>query len=495
MINVHRLGNDLMTFESSFFCLDSNLYDIINCRKYNRVVAMEKKLDELITEMERYYIHKSYYTDDFHKLSDFLLSKLGSPICKNRNIVVVANNFDRILPYICAGNIDIILLHIGSLLEQSNFKEKFRLGLKKYPYKEELYCLFYSIASSLSNYPERFDSFMDEQMLELLASLDTSWQLYIYLLNRLNERSQGMFLKLLAQNKRNIGYHQIEYKGDNKQIVYDNLHLFIENSQNLYDLLDFIKDNPEAYSKTKKYIDEHEDDAINSIFCETGDLVKITEPTIKELIRLIVLEVAKNEAVNLSDINYNGGGFSRVLLIGEKVVKIGSRFTKTFPNNPYIISPLLRQEFNINGESCFVEVTERVDTTTDINTEDLYQLFKNLRDLGLIWTDIKQGNVGRLRRDNVIHWNDPLEPSDAVLCLENKRGNAILEAGDLVILDADFIYDENASDINYTNHRALVEQFETRYQREKALTTSADAPIIDECTYVCGNESSSFHRK
>ena len=175
----------------------------------------------------------------------------------------------------------------------------------------------------------------------------------------------------------------------------------------------------------------------------------------------------KNEKVKLSDITYNSGGFSRVLLIGDKVIKLGNRITKSFPNNPYIVAPLLRKEFNINGEKCFVEVTERVDTSIKPSKEELYQLFKHLRNLGLKWTDIKGSNVGRLNRKNIIHWQDNLYPSEDVLGLGTKRGTKILEEGDFVILDADFIYDENDPNINYANNKPLYDEFEKRYQTEK----------------------------
>ena len=181
----------------------------------------------------------------------------------------------------------------------------------------------------------------------------------------------------------------------------------------------------------------------------------------------MILDVMKNENVKFSDITYNGGGFSRILLIGDKVIKLGDRVTKNFPNNPYIVVPLLRKEFDINNMKCFAEVTERVDTSTKPSKEELYQLFKNLRNLGLKWTDIKEANVGRLNKKNIIHWRDNLNPTEEVLELGTKRGTTILEEGDWVILDADFIYDENDPNINYTNNKPLYDEFEKRYQSEK----------------------------
>ena len=60
-----------------------------------------------------------------------------------------------------------------------------------------------------------------------------------------------------------------------------------ENAQNLYALMNFVKDNLAALSQVKSYIDNNEEKAINSIFCETDHLVKIKEPTLKEKIKFI----------------------------------------------------------------------------------------------------------------------------------------------------------------------------------------------------------------
>ena len=409
----------------------------------------------------------SYYDDVFYNLSNFISKKLNSPLFKNKNVKIIVNHFDEILPYIVMSNIDILLVNTNLLIEQPNFKKKFIDGLRKYPYTDEVDQLFYNIWVCLNDKPNRFDVFIDEDILKTISTMDLSRMFYLDMLNRLNEDNQKKFLEILVKNKCDIPYSAIEYEGNNKQIIYDNLTLFIENAQNLYALMNFVKDNPAALSQVKSYIDNNEEKAINSIFCETDHLVKIKEPTLKEIIKLIILDVMKNENVKFSDITYNGGGFSRILLIGDKVIKLGDRVTKSFPNNPYIIVPILRQEFSINNEKCFAEVTERVDTSIKPSKEELYQLYKNLRNLGLKWTDIKEANVGRLKKRNVIHWKENLNPTEEVLGLGTKKGKVILEKGELVILDADFIYDENDPNINYTNNKPLYDEFEKRYQTEK----------------------------
>lgn len=461
---------------------------------------LEKKLNKLLEEAKERRKQAvenemaSYYNDSFDSLSKFILKKCRLVKLRNKNTRIIADHFDEILPYIVNDNMNILLFNINSLIEQPNFKEKFIEGLKRYPYPDKIDQIFYIIWIRLK---DKFDNFIDSSILKTVSTMNVSSYFYGDMLDRLNEENQKIFLNILAENKCNIPYSGIMYS---KQVIYDNLPLFTENSQNLYSLMKFVKDNPSAYSKVKDYIDNNPEKAINSIFCEINKRVKIEDTTLKEVVKLIILDVLKNENVKLSDITYNGGGLSSVLLIGNKVIKIGDRATKSFPNNPYIISPLLRKKLEFNGESCFVEVTERVDTSKKASKEELYQLFKKLRNLNLTWTDIKEDNVGRLKKENIIHWRQNLNPTDGVLGLDVKRGETILKEGDLVILDADFIYDANDPNINYINNKDIYDEFEKRYQSEikelKEQETKSDLNVIDfnEINDYEVSEHKSIHR-
>lgn len=442
-------------------------------KKLNKLLEEAKEIRQQAVENEM----ASYYNDSFDSLSKFILKKCRLVKLRNKNTRIIADHFDEILPYIVNDNMNILLFNINSLIEQPNFKEKFIEGLKRYPYPDKIDQIFYIIWIRLK---DKFDNFIDSSILKTVSTMNVSSYFYGDMLDRLNEENQKIFLNILVENKCNIPYSGIMYS---KQVIYDNLPLFTENSQNLYSLMKFVKDNPSAYSKVKDYIDNNPEKAVNSIFCEINKRVKIEDTTLKEVVKLIILDVLKNENVKLSDITYNGGGLSSVLLIGNKVIKIGDRATKSFPNNPYIISPLLRKKLEFNGESCFVEVTERVDTSKKASKEELYQLFKKLRNLNLVWTDIKEDNVGRLKKENIIHWRQNLNPTDGVLGLDVKRGETILKEGDLVILDADFIYDENDPNINYINNKDIYDEFEKRYQKEikelKEQETKSDLNVID----------------
>lgn len=219
------------------------------------------------------------------------------------------------------------------------------------------------------------------------------------------------------------------------------------------------QNNEEYLDNTIDYILQ---DIYGTNYKENKDKYKIAADTIK----IIIKEICQSEQVNYGNIKYLGSGtFSYVVALGDKVLKMGKRrIAKEFPNNPYIIAPLLRETIPIDQSTdLFLEVTERVDTTTKVTEEDLYQLYKKLRNVGLVWTDLASRNVGILLKDNKIHWHESIKPNDTSLELEKYREAPPLKKGELVILDADHIYDEN---LPIAQRELKRSQFEQRYQEE-----------------------------
>ena len=193
-----------------------------------------------------------------------------------------------------------------------------------------------------------------------------------------------------------------------------------------------------------------------------------------EVIYLIIEDVCKNENIELSNIKCLGNGaYASVLIIGNKVVKIGiRRVTMSFPNNPYINATLLRKEIPINDkEAFFVEVNERVDDKCEVSDEELYNLYKKIRDIHLIWLDVEKRNVGRLLKDNIISWREELPITDEILGLEPYRGNDLLKKGEIVILDNDLIFDENNPRLAKMSSTSLQKKFEKKYQLEKNIVS------------------------
>ena len=173
------------------------------------------------------------------------------------------------------------------------------------------------------------------------------------------------------------------------------------------------------------------------------------------------------ENARLSDLKWNFNGFfSDVLFIRDKVIKMGeSRYTLKFPNNPYIIKPLLRKTYSNDDNQLIVEITERC--LSDCCTmDDAYYLYKKLRDLDILWCDIKISNIGKLKKDNEIYWWYKFKPSDSELELDSYRGNEELKSGDIVLLDADDLHDlKNGNKINLYNKTDI--EFSKRYRLEK----------------------------
>ena len=291
-----------------------------------------------------------------------------------------------------------------------------------------------------------------------------------FIYSRMNAERKMEFLQHILNDNVKIDLGAFGFSEEEFQFVYSNIDKFIPLTSDLFSLKESFSYDSKILDKINELMNSHMDSVMesimNNLIIDGADYSKDTN--IKEIIELVVQDIIKNEKCNLSDITIIGkGAYSIVLSIHDKVFKVGvGRDTKSFPNNPYIIRPLLRKNIKINDIDWFLEVTERVDTESYVSERDLYEIYKKLRQLGLIWTDVKRENVGRLLKDNNIHWERNLSPTEEALNLDGYRGDGIvLQTGDLVIIDADHIYDENDPNIYY-GENAYSLKFEEMYQRE-----------------------------
>lgn len=142
------------------------------------------------------------------------------------------------------------------------------------------------------------------------------------------------------------------------------------------------------------------------------------------------------------------------------------------PNHRRILQPLARKAFRnrLGKTMACVEISEEVDTNIEQkDPEELYKLWKELRDEGVIWTDVTWENVGRLKKKNIPSLNGEemyVEPEAAGF--KNKYKGKPLEKGELVILDTDFIFEENSPYLRWFNF-GYAKSFEDRYKKENAL--------------------------
>lgn len=174
---------------------------------------------------------------------------------------------------------------------------------------------------------------------------------------------------------------------------------------------------------------------------------------------IMIDELLKSENRKMIDIkNIGKGDYCTVYQIGNKVLKIGSpRETYNIPNHPRILQPLTRTNFiNENNKmfACFacIEISDRVEMLAEKekSIEKLYKLWKELRKEGIIWTDAKFENVGKLIKPNIPTLNgEKINVAPNSVGFQNAKEDKDLTVGDWVVIDTDYIYTEDSFRINW----------------------------------------------
>ena len=200
----------------------------------------------------------------------------------------------------------------------------------------------------------------------------------------------------------------------------------------------------------------------------------------------LVDEVLEHENLCYGDIKrLNSGGYSDVIVIGSKVIKVGKkRGTYYVPNNEYLLKPYIRVNLeDISDVPGTIEVVEKVNA--NVSDVDLDSFYKELRKKGIVWMDIKSINLGILLQDNTFHWNKQLGRDVSVRGLIGDDNFSLLSKGSPVILDSDHIYSEGMfnflSKRKENNFKSLPGyQYEQRYQKELAdMLNDEKSNVVD----------------
>ncbi|MCI8346447.1 MAG: hypothetical protein HFJ12_00675 [Bacilli bacterium] len=183
-----------------------------------------------------------------------------------------------------------------------------------------------------------------------------------------------------------------------------------------------------------------------------------------------------NQNLGYADIRYEKGGYSSVFIIGDKVLQIGDREEYFLPNHRRILQPLIRTDIStlVSEEiriPSTIDVSQRVDKKSAISEEELYTVYKELRDDNILWIDIKKENVGRLLKPNKKHFSKNLADDKKVKGFMREIDSDCLGVGEIVVIDKDYIYDLNIRnkeeiDISWN---CLAVLFEERYEKEKNI--------------------------
>lgn len=270
-----------------------------------------------------------------------------------------------------------------------------------------------------------------------------------------------------------------------KKVFYKNMRNIIESISPgvLFEKASLLREISPRYSKKiNEIINLNQDKICRHILFSCLSKNGNNEFSIKDLndysltLQILLREVLKSERKKLSDVeNVGEGVYSKNYKIGDKVLKIGApRETYFIPNHRRILQPLARINLtNSNHKSIgTIELTSEENASKEaldkITEEDLYRIYKELRDDGIVWGDPKKDNLAILKRKNIPMLNGkPFYVNPSSVGFKNDlNGVRPLDKGDIVIIDTDYLYREEQKN-KKGNTNSYVLAFERRYQNEK----------------------------
>ena len=277
-------------------------------------------------------------------------------------------------------------------------------------------------------------------------------------------------VKYLLDNSTHYDFEALFFessiKNQAQQYIRNNFDHVIE-TYSLKHIVSIYKRMPltkEMKYKIDNYFEKHKEEFLKEILTVNlsikGQIDDKQMDTLIGLVTKAVVKALKDENCTITDTkNIVGGGFSNVIMIGNTIIKVGlPRKTFNIPNDKRLLQPHLRKDFSkSHGVNAVIEVCDKVDTNITLSDDQLYQIYKDLRERGIVCGDFKYDNVGRLLKDNL-----PRNSVNNGMIGEVKE---TLKAGDYVILDTDFIYKEDDPNIELTSD--MSRRFERRYQENK----------------------------
>ena len=405
-------------------------------------------------------------------------------LIENGNESLFVANFNKIISLSTEEEIskmfkDFKMLKI--IVKEDLFFKNFDVMFKKI---NNLYSVFYNLYNFNNDYINKNMNKIIEYQFNSCGFIASYYDLFFEFINYINYS----FDKLIDYLNNNINisksfdvfsYIIKNFSENNKDGISRNIDYFINNSTNLVHLKKVLIDkgyNSKVIARVNDKIDHNLELVIYEILKERFDIEIIKKEKIIDFFKEIIKELCDYEKVEYHDIQkLKSGVYSTAIKIGEKVLKIGfARSNFNIPNNKRYLKPIYRGEIksisNSNITLMCVEITELVDTD-NIDIEDVYKLYKELRDQNLMWTDCKLENIGRLKKDNKVYF-DKIEKVYINSTGYKDENDEILKAGEFVIIDNDYIYDANQFFKEYNSGQVFIPSeefydFEKRYQNER----------------------------
>lgn len=406
-----------------------------------------------------------------YELDEFLQKKLKD-YNKYYYAKIIYTHMDEILNHCCEDSLGWATSPL--LIRYSGYPEMIYQFIIHYKEPKKIpRLLFYDFGAVIEVCPEVARMFNSKRFVDDLIDLNLDGEIYCDVIRVLDCETQMYFIDRTIEEQITLPYYAnitdyyecYEYiKSRRMDIVKYTTSCFELRracEEEVDDLNQYFEEHPEVVFNTIR-------ERIRNILLFGGN--KEIDENILDIALMVIEEVMQSDDAKVSELDSSDAGcYSFVIVTKTKAIKVGyERRTVDFPDNPYIVTPLIRRDISTDKTSCFIEVTERVELVSrkELEGDGLYGLYKNLRDLGIIWTDIKANNVGRLLKDNTVHWDKPIAHELSNLSLTERKGDIVLKAGDLVLLDADYLFDKDSELDVPTGSTTRFKKFTERYESE-----------------------------
>lgn len=133
------------------------------------------------------------------------------------------------------------------------------------------------------------------------------------------------------------------------------------------------------------------------------------------------------------------GTNSCVYYVNNKIIKIGFfKLNKTIINNSRIIKVYFKDNIELLYNNKLIKIGIEIQNLAILNNDiiisDLYNLYRDLRDDGILWVDVKPSNIG--------YYNNKLVVIDTDDCYFIKNDESIFYVNDIA-RKFELIYNEN----------------------------------------------------
>lgn len=248
----------------------------------------------------------------------------------------------------------------------------------------------------------------------------------------------------------------------------------------------FLLDTLTMSSKNHKFINDFINQHLEfiAVILSNRKLMTLKEEKILDFYIELIKDVMRIEGASIEDLKLKIGSFSRTLIIKNKVIKSGEKNTKIIPYNKRLLQPIVRQRINHENnwfkqliknkdlDFDYVEVYERVEEVKPSERNLLYEVFKEMLEDGVLWTDPRLENIGKLLKPNlpfhetIADYDKPFYIDDEAVEMYNSFDKKeILQKGEAVVLDLDGIYD--------------IKDFNLKEYLEKELQSGKDVTALN----------------